>query len=444
MLALSVAMLAATATYHYPKLLLYPLAAWTICWYMERPGTGRAAAAGLVTAAAFLFRHDHGVYVAAAAVLGFALTRLVRPESRNLSSWWMESGVAAVTALAVLTPWLILVHTNEGLAGYVEARLQRYAVGSPYSNPYASLLVLDPVRMLTQGTATDGMLWLQQMALLVPMLSMIGVAFDVLRARRRGQSPPLETYWVVVAAAFLALIDWRQFREPGYVTGVAPLTAALAARLLVAPGGAGGLWKVTRGAIAIALLIVTSAATFRMARDTGIFTPWTLAAEVPDVFGQLFASPPIDGFAPPEEVARFDRSNWNAEEVHLVEVLMRYVHDCTAPGDRVLVTGQTPFQVGYYLERPIAGGQLFWHEGWRSDPARERQSLELLQHQSVPFAYSTHDPVLDDFRRYPNIRTYLAENYLELEGSRGLVLIDRRRQPSGEFGALGFPCFNPR
>ncbi|OFW15582.1 MAG: hypothetical protein A3H29_16570 [Acidobacteria bacterium RIFCSPLOWO2_02_FULL_67_21] len=118
------------------------------------------------------------------------------------------------------------------------------------------------------------------------------------------------------------------------------------------------------------------------------------------------------------------------------------MHDCTAPGDRVLVTGQTPFQVGYYVARPIAGGHLYWHESWRADPARELQSLSLLQRQSVPFAYSTHDPVLEDFRRYPRIREHLLTHYAELEGSRGLLLVDRRRQPTGTFGAMGFPCFS--
>jgi hypothetical protein len=162
---------------------------------------------------------------------------------------------------------------------------------------------------------------------------------------------------------------------------------------------------------------------------------------VPDVFVELLASPPIDGFAPLDEVRSLDRSNWNDQEVHTVEVLLRYIHDCTAPGDRVLVTGQTPFQVGYYLERPIAGGHLFWHEGFRSDPVRERQSLELLQRQSVPFAYSTHDPVFDDFKRYPRTLEYLRRHYVELEGSRGLVLVDTRRQATGMFEHLGFPCF---
>jgi hypothetical protein len=261
----------------------------------------------------------------------------------------------------------------------------------------------------------------------------------------------MNVWRLAVGAALLAVVDWRLFREPGYATAVAPLTAALSTPLLapprraVLPGAriawARRLWLMARSGIVIVLVAITATAAVVFARETSVFTPRRLAANLPDVFSELLASPPIDGFAPPDEVVAHTRTSWNAEEVDAVRVLMRYIHDCTASGDRVLVTGQTPFQVGYYVERPIAGGHLLWHERWRSDPMREQESLALLQRQSVPFAYSTHDPVLEDMRAYPRIREYLLQHYGELEGSGGRLLIDKRRAPTGEFAMLGFPCF---
>ncbi|OFW51108.1 MAG: hypothetical protein A3G77_15910 [Acidobacteria bacterium RIFCSPLOWO2_12_FULL_68_19] len=159
------------------------------------------------------------------------------------------------------------------------------------------------------------------------------------------------------------------------------------------------------------------------------------------MFAELTASPPIDGFAPRDEVLGLDPAQWHERDVDAVRVLLRYIRDCTAPGDRVLVTGQTPFQVGYYVERSVAGGHVFWHDGWRSDARQEQQLLELLGRQSVPFAYSTHDPVLDDLKRYPRIHEHFRQHYVELEGSRGLVLVDARRRPTGQFGGFSFPCF---
>jgi hypothetical protein len=134
----------------------------------------------------------------------------------------------------------------------------------------------------------------------------------------------------------------------------------------------------------------------------------------------LLASPPVEGSS---------------------SELFRYLHDCTGAGDRLLVTGSTPFTVTYYTQRPLAGGHLYWHSAWRSDPPREEESLALLRRQSVPFAMSTHDPVLDDFTRYPRIREYLVANYREVEGSHGTVLADTRRRVVRTFGADHRPCF---
>lgn len=82
-----------------------------------------------------------------------------------------------------------------------------------------------------------------------------------------------------------------------------------------------------------------------------------------------------------------------------------------------------------------------WHHGWRSDPAHQRQSLTLIEHASVPFAFSTDDPILDGFRRYPDIRAYIQGHCQAIVGT-GLLLVDTRRTPAGRFGALGFPCFS--
>jgi hypothetical protein len=76
-----------------------------------------------------------------------------------------------------------------------------------------------------------------------------------------------------------------------------------------------------------------------------------------------------------------------------------------------------------------------------SDPVRQRQLLTMLEQQSVPFAFSTHDPLLEDLKRYPLIREYILRHYVEVEGTDGLLLVDARRMPTSRFGRLGLPCF---
>jgi hypothetical protein len=195
------------------------------------------------------------------------------------------------------------------------------------------------------------------------------------------------------------------------VVVVVPLTIALAAWCLVVQS------KIGR-TCAIGALALTYLGAVVWARESLLFRPADMVTSMPRAFAQLLASPPDDG---------------NAS--------FHYLRDCTAPGDHVLVTGMTPFQVNYYVQRPFAGGHLYWRTGWRSTPAHEARSLALLQSQSVPFAVSNRRPVVDDFSRYPQIEQYLKANYIEVEGSGGRILVDRRRRPAGRFGDTALPCF---
>ena len=534
---IALAILTATPTFHSPKLLFYPLAIWLAWRYLDRPSAGRGAALGLATAVAFLFRHDHGVYIGAAAVLACALARCAAPSSRNLRSVARDGAAFAATVAVILTPWLILVHTSEGLEEYVRLRAYLYEEWSARSSPYRWLRSMNPVRALSaeelpppkaarvsfewvgtvdparrdqlerqhglrwrQGPDANGrwqydvsnvfdagllelepyvthtddfnwsllrasrswlpapehaQTWLFQVSLVLPLLLLAGAGLDLLRRWWRAESVPHDTYRIILAAAFLAIIESRLFRETSYFVVVAPLTAAFSARLLAGPERVGSdlrvpdqrvrlgtLFRLTGRALAFGVLFVTSVAAIAYMRESGILQPLELIGDIHPTFAALLVSPPIDGYAPPDAVPRYDRTTWSeADHNAKMRVLLRYVHDCTRPGDRLLVTGSTPYDVGYYAERSIAGGHLFWHHVWRSDPSHEMQSLTMLQRQSVPFAISTTDPVLDDFKRYPRIRDHLVQHYVALDGAEGLLLVDTRRQPTGTFGALGFPCF---
>ena len=65
----------------------------------------------------------------------------------------------------------------------------------------------------------------------------------------------------------------------------------------------------------------------------------------------------------------------------------------------------------------------------------------LLSRQRVPFAFSTSDPVLDDFRQYPRIREYLVNNFSEVDGYDGRLLVNTTLQPVRGFGPMSLRCF---
>ena len=461
---LVVATLAATPTYSFPKLFFYPVAVLLGWWYMERPTARRAGALGLITAAAFLYRHDHGMYIGVAATLAFALTRVSRPSLREWSLSAREVAAYALAATLVIAPWVAVVEANEGFVDYVRMRAEWNQMWAPNESPFLILRDFNPAPVLAgrPAEAVDddepllawlpsrdtGGHWLAQISLVVPLLVLFsGIAQLAGRLRRR--EPIDAAACAPVMAAGLALIAAdRLLRQDSYFLSSLPLTAALGARLLaplplgqgISPGAvARRLLRTARHGIAIAGLLVTGVAVLGFVEELRLLGPLTVD-EIP--VAQLVTSPPIDAFQPAAPTLALERSEWFERDADRKQrIMMRYVHDCTRDGDRVLVTGSTPFQVGYYVERPIAGGHLQWHHRWRSDPAHERQSLALIERQSVPFAFSTHDPVLEDFKAYPRIHEYLVRHYVELEGSEGRLLVDTRRTPTGTFGRVGFPCF---
>jgi hypothetical protein len=442
---IAIAIIAATPTYHFPKLFFYPVAVWLMWWYMEAPSVRRAAAVGAVTEAAFLSRHDHGIYIGICAVLAFVLARVINPASRGWRSSAREVVAFTVAAAVPLLPWAILVQRNEGLIDYVRARAAWGDTQAPAGFPYLVLHDFNPASIIAAGglpSREAAQHWLLQLTLLLPLIVLVRAAIDFMAHRRNEQPISLETSRTIVTAAMVVIVATRLSREDSYFVVVLTLSTVLGAWLLAGAGqSATRVWRIVQPMLAVSTLVVTCAAV------AGYVAAWDLlkpseARELVPTFRQLLTTPPIDALLPAQQARSVQPAEWLASDANArLTLALRYMHDCTRVGDHIFVTGSTPYQVGYYTERPIAGGHLEWHQGWLSDPFHERQSLMLLRTQSVPFAFSTHDPVLDDLRAYPDIRRYFQENYVALEGSGGLLLVDHRRHASGHFGAVGFPCF---
>ena len=110
-MAAAVTVVAHPVSYSYPKLLPYAatfLAAW---WYGTRPGMLSIVVLAASVAVAFLFRHDHGVILGAAAAA--ALVALHGRTARRT----IPVFAAAVVLLAA--PYLVWVQAHWGVAEYV-------------------------------------------------------------------------------------------------------------------------------------------------------------------------------------------------------------------------------------------------------------------------------------------------------------------------------------
>jgi hypothetical protein len=107
-------------TYSYPKIVAYAVAAGVMAALAARPSRGRIVLMAAMIAAAFLLRHDHGLYIGVASAVCLALTsRLdgLMPALRRVTE------LTAATAVFLL-PWIIFVTLNGGLPAYFETALE--------------------------------------------------------------------------------------------------------------------------------------------------------------------------------------------------------------------------------------------------------------------------------------------------------------------------------
>ena len=148
----------APRTYSYPKVLLYALGACAIVALVESPSRGRVYVAAAVAAVAFLFRHDHGVYIGIAAALAILLGAFGSGvsggvgEKRRAST--TRAALFAGVATLLVVPWLGFVAYHQGLGNYVasglafsraEAERNRGPLGLPaFHFPLAELVSVAP------------------------------------------------------------------------------------------------------------------------------------------------------------------------------------------------------------------------------------------------------------------------------------------------------------
>ena len=132
-------------TYAYPKVLVYALGAWLMIAVAARPSTRRIVLMAAMVAAAFLLRHDHGLYLGIAAAACVALAS--RAEGARVAVRRLASLGGATVVM--LLPWLLFVTVNGGLIPYFERAVEFAAAEANASNLRAwPRLTLDPGRPL--------------------------------------------------------------------------------------------------------------------------------------------------------------------------------------------------------------------------------------------------------------------------------------------------------
>jgi hypothetical protein len=418
--------------YGYPKVLTLAVAALLVVRYAKAPSWRGVFALAVWTAVAFLFRHDYAVYCGLGAVTVLACGR-PWPAARRAGAV-VVFGVAAVLAIA---PSLWWIESHVGIRPYLQNGLEmsrREAQRTDLAWPVPALTGLSPASaadVLAREENTQAFLYYLFLAL--PAVALVAGARGLrVRGRDAGQAPALLALGVMTAAlATLFLRGSLEARFGDMAPPVAVLGAALAG-LAVEPGWRAPGWRVSAGAAALVLCVLSALAVWYL-QDvrtellrSGLFSsPAAVArqgARVSAELGRLPGAIRDAGASPSARAAA-------------------YLDACTTPADRVLVVGFAP-EVLALADRRFAGGRPTVIPGFYEHPRYTRFTLRRLDGESVPLVLAEDEPY---YAAFPELVERLRRDYDEggrvpVDGDRSLRVLVRKGLASRPYGPAKWPC----
>jgi hypothetical protein len=447
--------------YNYPKLLVYLLAIPLLWRFAEKPSAALRFWLALVTAVGFLFRHDHGVFVAVA----MAVLLLLMERTRWLDRL-KHAVVYGAMVCALLAPYMLFVQFNGGVVSYFEQAMawadrdrNRAPVVWPglFDNPDGVSEAASSSSVVTRSVAIVrdnitawtfyGEIALPLVALALLMLS--PVAFRPNWPQARAKIGMVAVLGLVLDAGFLRSPLAARLADPSVPLAILLAWVLVAlARLCFVKGdlqpslrGSAPLIRIAACATAAPLLFVFAAG---MTHD---FYERLDKASLTDRFGK--------GFERASYMAEQVRREWRletwlerAERPELYDLAL-YVNACTLPADRVLVQAYMP-QVLALARRAFAGGHADLRPGFFTSTAAQELTVARLRRQSVPIVLLEAGESFGGFREsFPIVTAYLEEHYRvaatkEFDGRFPTSLLVRRdRQPTGTYAPFGWPCYGP-
>lgn len=154
-------------------------------------------------------------------------------------------------------------------------------------------------------------------------------------------------------------------------------------------------------------------------------------ARLPGAWQQLLTTPPVDAWR------RTGTPKYRA---------VRYVRECTAPDEPLLVLWFAP-DLLYYADRPFAGRLGFYMEGYWTSDSDERQNIALLEREQPVLALLETDREVTDLYTYPRLVEYLAQSYhrigqIHASDGRSIEILARNdRRPLSSYGESQWPCY---
>lgn len=414
--------------FSYPKHMLFAAAA--LMMLSAARGPSRASVAGLaaITAVAFLFRHDHGVFIG----LGAAVTVVLASSDEGARAAARRAGALVGWVAVFLAPWLLVVAWNGGVADYLGSAIA-FSRAEAAHTISPGLPAFDWSALDTPANAWS---WLFYLFQALPVAALVVVA----RRRRvtggwRGDTAAVAAIAVMAIPANLVFMrDSLAGRVPD-----AFVPAALLGAFLLGPVVRGG-WRPLRIAAAAMVLLVTATAVVRgadvreqLARSGVLSGPAAVRSRAADLASRLQKQLPEGDHVP----SRYSRA---------MQPFLEYLGRCTSPGDRIMMTGLFP-EVYVLAGRGFAGGHVAFLPGYYTSASDQARTVARLERQSVPFVASVKHLEPDLRADLPLVMAHVDARYHpladiavpETQGVR--VYVESGRTATGTDAATGWPCF---
>jgi hypothetical protein len=420
-------------TYSYPKVLMYAVASWAMVALSARASGRRIAIIAAVISVAFLFRHDHGLFVGVASVVCLAMAS----RASGWSIFIKRAGALTVYTIALLLPWIVFIALNGGLVEYFVGGLEySRAEAVATALPGFPLVDLNPPR----STMANAEAWLFWLFWSLPLLSGVVLSVRVARGVERwsGESAAIAGLVVlatVVNASFLR--QTLQVRLPDAVVPAAALGSWLLALCWV------GHWRVRTLQLAVQLatvsvLTISVVAIARIADVAGLYDETDIgrgpvrAAEHAREVSRLLGSRHRQNLSPPSRVSR------------ALMPFVSYLDRCTSVSDRLIVTGEFP-EVLVIAGRAFAGDGVVFGSWYASVTHQERTVMRL--HVRPPL-FVVHAGDYDGFRgRFGSVDAFVNGAYerfaeVPVEGTSSVrILVYSERVAARSDPETGWPCY---
>ena len=444
--------------YNYPKILVYTAAIPVLWWLADRPGRRPLFWLAVITVGGFLFRHDHGVFVAlaTAAMLLFLTDVPWRERARHALLY-------GVFVVALAAPYLLFIQVNGGVGTYIQ-QAAAWADEDRARTPIQWPGLLDdpdgvsdearqgpPWRRAVAVVRDNGIAWLYYLEIALPLfaLAVLTISRDAFRPGWPRAVPKIAVVallGLILNAGFLRSPLEARLADPSvpHAILIAWLAAALP-QLLVSRRS----WRPALQVWAVPVRLAMAVVAIPLVFTLGSLLSNRLYDRLDD--GYLVNGPEL-AIARVRTVTQALRNEWdlstwaNRPDRPDLITLALYLDACTPPNARIFVQPYIP-QALALARRGFAAGHADLRPGFFNTPEAQALALRRMRRQDVPVVLLEVGESLANFREsFPVLTGYFDAAY-ETAGTHtfddrfGITLLVRSgARRTGRYELLGWPC----